>query len=213
MTQEHYPPNSSASQSVAKYIPPGYHLAGDLFEDFEALPVWRWLLSANLWALVPMIGAVLCLWLPYRFYIALGAPYAALPQIAWGDAARAALTISLMLATIPIHEGLHALTLRLLGYPARLLWGRGYFYATTTGILTRRHYVRMALTPILVMTTAGGLLLPLVPVAVGEALVLALLLNSAASIGDLFVVTRLLRQPPAALFADDGGIKIYLPKP
>jgi hypothetical protein len=62
------------------------------------------------------------------------------------------------------------------------------------------------------MSLGGAILLLLLPVAIGQVVLIALLLNAAASIGDLAVAQRALRQPNSALFADrDGGIKIFLP--
>jgi hypothetical protein len=99
-----------------------------------------------------------------------------------------------------------------LGYHAKFSFNSGYFYATTDGYLTRRHYVIMVLTPITVMTLGGALMLLFLPVSIGQIVLIALLLNAAASIGDLAVAQRALRQPSDALFADRGGIKVFLPE-
>ena len=98
----------------------------------------------------------------------------------------------------------------MLGYRAKFSYSTGYFYATTDGYLTRRHYVIMVLTPITVMTLGGGVLLLFLPVSIGQIVLITLLLNAAASIGDLAVAQRTLSQPADALFADRKGIKIFL---
>jgi hypothetical protein len=192
------------------YQPAGYRLAADLFADFDFDSRWRWLVVGNLWALIPLAVAALLLWLPYQFYAVLGAPLALFPDPGWSPLLLGALIIP---ASMLLHEGLHALALLAQGYPAKLSYVRGYLYATTDGFLTRRAYLRMVLTPLTVMTLGGVLLLLFLPVPVGQVVLIALLLNAAASIGDLAVAQRALRQPRSALFADrDGGIKIFLPE-
>jgi hypothetical protein len=60
----------------------------------------------------------------------------------------------------------------------------------------------------------GCLCISLTPFS-SSGLVYALLLNAAASIGDLWVAWRLVSHPRAALFADNperGGICVYLPR-
>jgi hypothetical protein len=113
-------------------------------------------------------------------------------------------------ASIALHEGLHGLALLALGYRAMLRYGAGYFYATTDGYMTRRAYLIMVLTPISVMTAGGGVLLLFLPISVGQIVLIALLLNAAASVGDFAVAERTRRQPADALFADRGGIKVFL---
>ena len=190
--------------------PQGYHLARDLFADFDAAPLWRWLLLGNLWALLPLLAAVLILWLPYQFYAALGAPLALLPAPAWSRLAFWAVGALIIAGSIVLHEGLHALALIVRGYRARLRYDSGYFYATTDSFLTRRDYLIMVLAPITVMTLGGIFLLLVLPVSLGQIVLIALLLNATASIGDLVVAERTRRQPADALFADRGGIKVFL---
>ena len=191
--------------------PRGYRLSGDLFEDFDHLPPWRWLLIGNLWALLPLAAAVLILWLPYQFYAALGAPLALFDNPAWSPVAHWVFGALVVAGSILLHEGLHALALVVLGYRARLRFASGYFFATTGSFLTRRHYLIMVLTPISVMTLGGIVVLLLLPISLGQIVLIALLLNAAASIGDLAVADRARRQPDDALFADRGSIKVFLP--
>lgn len=190
--------------------PRGYQLSGDLFADFDSLPPWRWLLIGNLWALLPLLGAVLVLWLPYQFYAVLGTPLALLSDPGWPQPAYWALGTLVIAGSVVLHEELHALALVAQGYPAKLRFASGYFYATTSGFITRQHYMVMVLTPLTVMTLGGSLLLVLLPVQLGQIVLIALLLNAAASIGDLAVAERARRQPADALFADRNGIKVFV---
>jgi len=191
-------------------LPKGYHLSTDLFSDVETVPQWRWLLIANLWALIPLAVAVLILWLPYQLYAALGTPLALFPDPDWYRVTYWAVGVLIAALSIALHEGLHALALIALGYRARLRAANSYFYATSDGFLTRRDYLITVLTPITMMTLGGGLILLFLPAALGQIVLAALLLNAAGSIGDLAVAERARQQPDDALFADRGGIKVFV---
>jgi hypothetical protein len=190
-------------------IPSGYISSGDLFGDLEHLSGWRWLLFANLLALIPLGVAVLVLWLPYQFYSAFGAPLA-LPEPGWPSWTTGLVGVLFIVSSILLHEGLHGLALRLLGYHPRLLYARGFLFASVSGFITRRHYLIMILTPITVLSLGGALLLLWLPVSLGQWLIAALLLNAAASIGDFAVASRVSRLPPSTLFADRDGIHVFL---
>ncbi len=184
-----------------------------LFPDLDGAD-WRWLIGANLAALLPLGCATLVIWLPYQFYLALGAPLAASSAaipIGWVIVVGALI----VLGSFILHEGLHAAALRLQGYRARIHWARGYFFATTGPgeVISRRAYAIMALTPLLAMTALGGLSLIFLPVVWGQIGVIALLLNAAASIGDLAVTARVLACPPGSGFLDGGSRGILVLRP
>jgi hypothetical protein len=193
-------------------MPPNYARHHDLFGDWE-MPAWRLLVYANLLALIPLAIAALCLWLPYQGYVAFGAPYA-LPNPDLPAFVIALMGIAIIALSVILHELLHGVALRLMGFRPRLSFASGYLYATMSDgqYLTRRQYVMMALTPLVVITGIGAGLLVIVPVALGQWLMIALLLNAAASIGDLVVTRRALAEPSYAYFAaDEEGIQVYLP--
>jgi hypothetical protein len=191
--------------------PPHYVIHGDLFSDFDGIPEWRWLLYANLMALLPLGVAAFLLWLPYQFYIVLGAPLA-LPESGWSSLLTSFVGIGMVVASVFLHEVLHGLALRMLGYRPRLIYARGFLLATVNGFITRHDYLIMILTPITTMTVIGALLLLWLPVSLGQWLLVALLLNAAASIGDLAVASRVRRFSAATLFADMDGIKVFVPE-
>jgi hypothetical protein len=192
--------------------PAGYTYHTRLFADLTA-PTWRLWLWANLVALLPLSVAVLLHWLPYQFYLAAGTPLALFPNPAWSSTQTLLLTLLAILTSILLHELLHGLALILLGYRPRFLIESGFPAAGITPgrFITRRHYLFMALLPLVAISSAGGLLLPFLPAALGRPLVYALLLNAAASIGDLLVAQRVRRWPAEALFAEQGGIRVFLP--
>lgn len=194
-------------------LPPHYILYGGLFDDLRDAPEWRWLLWGNLFALVPLGAAILLIWLPYQFYMALGTPLALFSAPDWSPIVSGLYTLIVIGASMLLHEALHALALWAQGYGARLNYSTGYFYATTAPgeALTRRAYVVMALTPLIALTLIGALLLLILPAGLGQGVLLALLLNAAGSVGDLAVTQRALRCPPDARFVDERGIRVYVP--
>jgi hypothetical protein len=196
--------------------PPGYVCRGDLFADLSAAynTYWRLLVAANLLALIPLGIAILLLWLPYQFYAALGAPLALFSNPDWPQWAYWALGLVVIAFSLVAHEGLHGIALKSQGHRPTFGFSEGYPYATVQHgeFLTRRHYLMMALTPLTVMTICGSILLVLLPTNPGQIVLIVLLLNAAASLGDLAVADRVRRWPADALFAaDDQGIKVFTP--
>jgi hypothetical protein len=199
------------------HLPPEYHFNSRLFDDLSGRPPWMWLLVGNLSALVPLGAAVLLLWLPYQVYAAVGAPWAAFAAPPWGTVGDVLWAVGLCALLMIAHEVLHTVVLRVFGYQARMGWAFGYLYATLGAgqYLRRNDYLAMTLAPLTVLSLVGGVLVPFLPAALGHGLVYALLLNAAASIGDLWVAWRVVSHPHAALFADNperGGICVYLPR-
>jgi hypothetical protein len=193
--------------------PPGYRLHADLFGDFDGASPWAFLIWGNLLALLPLGVLALLLWLPYQLYAALGTPLALFPDPGWSGVIPWLAGGVIVLASMLLHEGLHALALRLLGFHPRLAYESGFLFAAVRPgeYLTRRAYTIMVLTPLLSMTVGGGALLLWLPASVGQLVLVALLLNGAASIGDLMVALRVRQQPHDALFASDaGGIRVYV---
>jgi hypothetical protein len=192
--------------------PTGYIRQGDLFHDLKDTPEWYWIVWGNLLALLPLGVAALLLWLPYQFYLALGTPLALFPEPSVPDWLKWLIGAAMIVGSMLLHEVLHALALRTLGYRAHLNYATGYFYATIEQgqFLTRGHYVVMSLTPLTVMTLGGAVLLLILPPTWGQILLIVLLLNAAASVGDLAVASRARRYPADTLFTDEKGIKVYV---
>ncbi|MFN8527420.1 MAG: DUF3267 domain-containing protein [Anaerolineae bacterium] len=193
-------------------LPPGYVLHGDMFSDENAMPGWKWLLIGNLLALVPLGAAVLIVWLPYQFYAALGAPLAIVRDPGWSPPLLIGCAVVVIALSMAAHELIHAAALALMGHRPRLNIAYGYLFATIRpgDFLTRRQYVIMSRAPLIVLTLAGIMLAVLLPPSLGQIVVITVLLNAAASVGDLAVSRRALRYPADTLFADERGIKIYV---
>lgn len=196
--------------------PPGYIYQQALFADWRTLdrfPQWLLLIWANLIALLPLGGGVLLLWLPYQVYSYNGTPFALWPdwtlplgwKIFWG--------LLIFIGSMLLHEWLHGLALKLFGHKPSYAFHKFYLVATIQkgSYLTRQHYLFMTLTPIVAMTIGGGSLLLLLPPAIAQLFLIALLLNTAASIGDFMVAWRVYKAPADALFCDDQGIQVFIP--
>ncbi len=186
---------------------------GKLQQRLDQIPVWRQLLWANLLALIPLSIGIIFLWLPYQYYLFLGAPYAAFQRLSWSTTANIFWGVLIVLSSIVIHELLHGLVLRLVGHrPIYFLrFGVPHVGMQAGTFLTKNQYLLMALTPFTIMTLLGSLLLIFIPPAVGKLLLVALLLNMAASIGDLYIANMVRVTPAAALFASQKGIQVYMP--
>jgi len=196
--------------------PQGYSYHTPLIDDWETkynYPFWILILLANFLALAPLTLGILFLWFPYQLYKTLGAPYAVYSELTLSLPILIVLGILIIGGSIILHEWLHGIALSILGYKPRYAFHKYYLLANIEdgSFLTKPHYLIMSLTPILVMTVVGGLLLPFFPPAIGQIVLVALLLNMAASLGDMMVSLRVYKAPKDALFADDHGIQIFLP--
>ncbi len=196
--------------------PPGYVHLRPLFSDWDSLdryPQWLVLIWANLMALLPLSGGVLLLWLPYQLYSYNGSQFVIWPtwtlSTGWKIVAGALIIFSSML----LHEWLHGLALKLCGYQPRYAFTKLFLFASIQkgSYLNRRVYLFMTLTPVVLMTIIGGGILFILPPAIGQLLLIALLLNTAASIGDFMVAWRVYKAPPDALFSEDHGIQLFVP--
>lgn len=201
----------------APQAPPGYKHHKHLFADWDTTqkyPFWLLIIWANFIALVPLSLGVLFLWFPYQIYRMLGSPYAFFPDLLFSLPVTIGLGIIIIGGSMFLHEWLHGAALTLLGYKPQYSFNKYYLLATIEDgtFLTRKHYLQMTLTPLIVMTLTGSLLLPFFPPALGQIVLIALLLNMAASLGDLMVALRVYKSPKEAKFADDSGIQVFLPE-
>ncbi|NHN57815.1 MULTISPECIES: DUF3267 domain-containing protein [Halorussus] len=111
---------------------------------------------------------------------------------------------ALSVATIVVHELVHGLVYRVLGYRVKygLALNMGAAYAAAFGqFQTRRDNLLVGLAPLAVFTVV---LTPLLagPLPVALAAFLVLVVNTSGAIGDLYLSWRLLRMPEGALLYD-----------
>lgn len=191
--------------------PAGYAPPQSLFPEADGATLGL-VFRLNFLALLPLTVGILLLWLPYQLYRFNGGVWVHFAEPEWGLVWTIVIYGLIFLGSMAIHELIHAAFIRLLGHRPILNVHWGFL---TAGVplgefLQRNHYIVIALTPLVLMTIFGGLLLPFLPVALGQPLLIALLFNFPASIGDLLVARRLFRYPGSALFASSsGGIFVY----
>jgi hypothetical protein len=77
-------------------------------------------------------------------------------------------------------------------------------FATSDGALFRRdEFIQVALAPLVVITTVGGLLMLFLPFGLAYWVGLAVVLNAGGAIGDLWMTTIALRYDPSILIRDE----------
>ncbi len=127
------------------------------------------------------------------------------------------LVLLLIVGTVALHELVHGLALTRLGYRVRygVLPTKMAAYAAAFGQFLRRdHLIRVALAPLILLSLLGSLAIPWVPDPLLPYLLLALSLNAAGAVGDLYAVWVLLGLPRETLFLDEDVERswIYLPE-
>lgn len=144
------------------------------------------------------------------------------PQLAWDSFVRWNDGISLMIvivtvvATAILHEFVHGVAYKLLGYKVTFGVSRRLVaaYAAAFGQWqTRNHNIIAALAPLVVLT---GIFSPLLATHSREVLLIAvatLMMNTAGATGDLYLTWRLLQMPKTTLLhdVDIKTMLIYLP--
>lgn len=118
--------------------------------------------------------------------------------------------VSLAAATVLLvvfHEAVHGLFFWLFtGRRPRFGFKGLYAYAASpVGVyIPRNQYLMVGAAPLVILTLVGVLLIPIIPLIALPALFIFLISNTAGSVGDLFVVGWLLREPPQVVLIDSG---------
>jgi len=108
---------------------------------------------------------------------------------------------------IIVHEATHGLFFYLFtGRKPRFGFKLLYAYAASPeGIFIKRsQYLWVGLSPLLIITLVGMVMIPVLPLVAIPTLVFALILNASGSVGDIAMMAWLLRQPKEALIKDTG---------
>ena len=120
----------------------------------------------------------------------------------------------LMFVLIYIHEGIHGLGFWL-ATRTRPVFGFRVIYAYAAApdwYIPRDSYLLVGLAPFVVISALGVFLMAVVPAGAIAAVLLFVVMNASGSIGDLWVVLLLLRQPADALACDKGDeVRFYAP--
>lgn len=120
--------------------------------------------------------------------------------------------VLVLLLTGVVHEAIHGLCFWLLA-KGRPTFGVKWFYAYAAApgwYLPRSTYFVIALAPLVALTIAGIILIPLVTNTALPFLLMGLILNFAGSVGDLALVAWLLGKRQAMYINDYGdGVAIF----
>ena len=122
------------------------------------------------------------------------------------------LSVGVVLVGVVVHEIIHGLSFWSLtkSQPKFGLKGLYAYAAAPDWYFPRRPYFVVALAPLVVVTVAGVLLMPVVPQILLPSLLIWLVFNFAGSIGDVIIVIWLLRKPATVYIQDFGdGISVY----
>lgn len=167
----------------------------------------RLLMKLNLWALAPLAISALAM-LVWAFAVNLmRAPVPAGPDIPWW------LAVILSLLVLPLHELVHAAFILGVGHQPRLgiKLDKGVLYATADNALfTRNQYLAVALSPLVALSITGAASLLVLPFGWWWTVTLAVILNAAGAIGDIWVSAQVRRAPASALVRDtEDGYVLY----
>lgn len=124
------------------------------------------------------------------------------------------LVIGLLVCLIGVpvlHEAVHGLVAMLAGARPRYGLGPGYAYTTFDEPVGRGAYLAIGLAPLIVLSVLGVALQLLVPAIIGVTQ-LALVVNAAGAVGDLWMAWRLRTVPADALIYDlADGFATFVP--
>jgi len=118
-----------------------------------------------------------------------------------------------ILAVLPLHEWVHGLVIRRFGHQPRYGVKWLVLFATSDGALFRRNeFIQVALAPLVLITVAGGIVMPFLPMGFAYWLGLGIVVNAAGAIGDLWMTAVVLRFEPSALIRDEeDSMRIFAP--
>ena len=188
----------------------------DLPENYVEVLEWRLIgfgryMLLNLVALVPMALAIV--WM--AGWLILLSALRDTPVNTGNGSAPLWLGFIVIVAVLPLHEWLHGIGIAWAGHKPR--YGMKakslVLYATADNALFwRNHFIVIALLPLLGITLLGMLWTGVVSDGVlVYSGVLAVVLNAAAAVGDLWMVGLVLRYPMSALVRDEAdGIRVYV---
>lgn len=156
----------------------------------------------NILSLVPMmIGGVIVYGLLILYHAA-GAPLVIhnLP-----DSTNQWVGLVLVLPILPLHELMHGLMITRFGHRARYGVKLLVLFATADGAYFRRNeFIQIALAPLVILSAVGLFLMLFLPAGLAQWIALAVILNAAGAIGDIWMALAALRYDSSALVQDEA---------
>ncbi len=119
------------------------------------------------------------------------------------------------IVTLLLHEGLHGVVIRTCGYTPHfgVKLTRMVFYTTADATFTRAQYLTVTLAPVLAIGLLGIMAMLLAPVGLALWVGIMVALNTASSIGDLWMAAVMTSYPSQTMFRDEAdGMRVFLPE-
>jgi len=163
----------------------------------------------NILSLVPMVISGILVYGLLILYHAAGAPLVipSLPETMnqWTG-------IALVLLILPLHELMHGLFITRFGHKARYGVKLMVLFATADGAFFRRNeFIQIALAPLVILSAVGLFLMLFLPVGLAQWVALAVILNAAGAIGDIWMTLAALRYDSSALVQDEAdSMRIFI---
>ncbi len=121
--------------------------------------------------------------------------------------------ITLIILVLPLHEWIHGLWIARYGHKAR--YGAKWFvlFATSDNALFRRdEFIQIALAPLVLISAGGIASMVFLPVGLAEWVALAVTINAAGAIGDIWMTAIVMRYETHALIRDEEtSMRIFVP--
>ena len=163
----------------------------------------------NILSLVPMVISGILVYGLLILYHAAGAPLVihSLP-----DALDQWTGLVLVLMILPLHELMHGLLITRFGHRVRYGVKLLVLFATADGAYFRRNeFIQIALAPLVILSAAGLFLMLFLPLGLAQWAALAVILNAAGAIGDIWMTAAALRYDSSALVQDEAdSMRIFI---
>ena len=196
-----------SSRDPIKTLPPTYQQVHLL--SVGKLNVLIWL---NIMSLFPLaISSLLIFGSLLIYHTELNGPLViqALP-----DHIPSGVGLAIVLLVLPLHEWIHGLSIAHYGHKPRYGVKWMVLFATSDNALFRRNeFIHIALAPLAVITAGGLLVLAVAPLGIAEWIALAISINAAGAIGDIWMTAVALRYDRSALIRDEeDSMRIFAPQ-
>ncbi len=189
-------------------LPDHYQEAHCLSVNERGVLIWL-----NILSLLPLvISGLLVFGMLLIYHAEIGAPLVihALP-----DRLPSTIGIALIVPILPLHELIHGWAIRRYGHTPRYGVKWLVLFATSDNALFRRdEFITIALAPLIVISLGGLGLMTLLPLGIAEWVALAVAVNAAGSIGDIWMAAVALRYNTSALIRDEeDSMRIFTRQP
>jgi hypothetical protein len=188
-----------------RVLPPDYHEVHYLKVTEPGRLFWL-----NVLSVIPLVISGLVVLGSLMLYHDAGAP---LVITALSGEISTLLGTLLVLLVLPLHEWMHGLAITRAGHRPRYGIKLLVLYATSDGaFFRRREFIQIALAPLVMITGVGMVMMLFLPLELAQWIALAVILNAAGSIGDIWMTLVALRFPRTSLIQDqEDAMRIFAP--